>query len=367
MNKKKAIKVYLQSPWKFPDSPYYKSLIENPPEGVEFLNAEKQKGVITNKNKFLFSNKLKKFIRGTLKKLNLSIPNAHKSPEGNYDLIHCAHCLSRNKNKPWIADIESIFSFTIPWKNSKSTIKRIKKILQNKNCKKVLPWTTEISNEILRNFPEVKPKIEVVYPAIPEIKNLKKPKNKKLKIIFIARYFDIKGGLIALEILEKLRKKYEIEGIAVSPVPENWKRKYSKLKIYNLMPQKELFKLMQSSDLFLYPGSIDTFGFSLLEAMAFGLPIITINTKWTKSRKEIIENNKTGFIFDVKEKLSFNEIKEKEKKVVEKLIEKVSELIENKKLRERMSKNCMEIIKNGKFSIKERNKKLKRIYEDALR
>jgi len=114
--------------------------------------------------------------------------------------------------------------------------------------------------------------------------------------------------------MERLRKKYNIEGIVVSNVSEDLKKKYNKLKIYDLMPQNKLFELMQNSNLFLYPSSVDTFGFSLLEAMAFGLPIITINTWGTKSRKEIIKNKKTGFIFEVKEKLSFDKIGQKEKK-----------------------------------------------------
>jgi len=51
---KKPIKVYLQYPWKFPDSPYYKYLIESPPKGISFQNIQKQKGVITNKRFFWF-------------------------------------------------------------------------------------------------------------------------------------------------------------------------------------------------------------------------------------------------------------------------------------------------------------------------
>ena len=133
------------------------------------------------------------------------------------------------------------------------------------------------------------------------------------------------------------------------------------------MPQNKLFELMQNSNLFLYPSSVDTFGFSLLEAMSFGLPTITINTWGTKSRKEIIKNKKTGFIFEVKEKLSFDKIGQKEKKVIKKLVENMSKLIENKKLREKMSKECIKEIKSGKFSIKERNKKLKRIYQEAIK
>ncbi|NCN86438.1 glycosyltransferase family 4 protein [archaeon] len=364
MNK---IKVYLQYPWKFPDSPYYKYLIQDVPEGIVYQNVEKQKGVITSKRFFWFSNFLKRNIRRYSDKLNLNIPNAHLSPKGNYDLIHCAHCLSKNKDKPWVADIEMTPSFAISGWDKKKGQNKIRKILLRKNCKKILPWAESIKEDILKIYPEIKNKVEVVYPAVPEIKNLKKPKNKKLKIIFVARYFDIKGGLIALEVLERLRQKYGITGIVISNVSDVLKKKYSKIKIYDLMPHKEVCKLLENSDLFLYPGSLDTFGFSLLEAMAFGLPIITINTTWTKSRNEIIENEKTGIIFDVTKKLSFNKIEEAEEKVIEKLVENTSRLIENKNIRDKMSKECIKMIKDGKFSIKERNKKLRKIYENAIK
>jgi hypothetical protein len=50
----KKIKVYLQYPWKFPDSPYYKCLLQEHPKEIEYLNVEKQKGVITIKLNFIF-------------------------------------------------------------------------------------------------------------------------------------------------------------------------------------------------------------------------------------------------------------------------------------------------------------------------
>ena len=362
-----SLKVYLQYPWKFPDSPYYKYLVSSPPEGIEFLNTKKQRGVITNKRFFWFSNFLKRNIRRWANKLNLVIPNTHSSPKGNYDLIHCAHCLSKNKIKPWVADIESWWSMGISGTNTKKCIKKIKGTLMHKNCKKIMPWTEHTKKQISMKFPEIKDKIEIVYPAIPGIKNLKKSKNRNLRIIFIARYFYLKGGLIALEVLEKLRQKYRIEGILVSNVPENLKKKYSKLKIYNLIPQKKLFELMESSDIFLYPSFADTFGFSLLEAMSFGLPIISINTNKTKTRKEIVEDGKTGLIFDVNKNLNYYKIEKREKEVINKLILNASKLIKNKKFKEEMSKNCVNIIKNGKFSIKERNKKLREIYSEAIK
>jgi glycosyltransferase involved in cell wall biosynthesis len=120
---------------------------------------------------------------------------------------------------------------------------------------------------------------------------------------------------------------------------------------------------------------VDTFGFGLLEAMSFGLPIVTLNTKKTRTRKEIIENNKNGMIFDINEEITKRILREKDKliinreieEIISKLFYNVCELIENKNLREKMSKNCLEEIENGKFSIENRNKKLKRIYQEVLK
>ena len=67
------------------------------------------------------------------------------------------------------------------------------------------------------------------------------------------------------------------------------------------------------------------------------------------------------------ESCKFNKITEKEEKVVKKLIKNTSKLIEDKDLREKMSKECLRVIKEGKFSIKERNKQLKRIYEETIK
>jgi len=368
------IKVYLQYPWKFPDSPYYKYLVENPPKNVEYINAEKQKGVITNYKKFWFFNFLKRNIRRFTSFFNFSVPNAHLTKTSqNYDLIHCCHCLSKNKNKPWVADIESEWQLYLG-KKTKRAKEKVKKILMSNNCKKILPWTQITGNEIIKEFPEIKDKVEVIYPAIPVNKKIsKKNENDKIAILYATRYFWLKGGIIALEVYKKLKERYDdkIDLIFISDVPEKVKERYPKQKIKNLVSNKELFKLYEKSDIFFYPSFVDTFGFGLLEAMSFGLPIVIVNTKYTKTRREIMGDNKNGLMFDVEDIITERLIKEKErlikeKEIINKLFGNCSKLINNKKLREKMSKNCINEIKNGKFSIKERNKKLKRIYEEAL-
>jgi glycosyltransferase involved in cell wall biosynthesis len=364
MNK---IKVYLQYPWKFPDSPYYKYLIQEVPKGIEYKNIEKQKGVITNKNFFWFSNFLKKNIRKWVTKLNLSFSNTHFSPKGNYDLIHCAHCLSKNKNKPWVADIESAWQFFIG-KETKKSRRKVKKIILTKNCKKILPWTNKVKEDILKIFPELKNKIEVIYPTVPSIKKSKKFNEKKITLLFTGRYFYYKGGLHALEVIDKLTKKYKhVYGIFNSEIPEEISKKYSnnkKIKFYGLIPQKKLFELYEKSDVSIYPGYTDSFGFAYLESMAFGIPIVTVDGD---SRKEIVTEDKTGFVINRPKNFSWKKIGGVESRIINEIVDKTSKLIENKKLLETMSKNCIKEISLGKFSIKERNKKLKRIYEEGVK
>ena len=101
------MKVYMQYPLGISDSQYYKSMIDNPPKDVQYINPIKGDGVINNEKQFLILNYLKKKVRTWTNRLGLVIPNAHTSPKGDYDLIQCAHCLSKN-NSPYVIDVESM-------------------------------------------------------------------------------------------------------------------------------------------------------------------------------------------------------------------------------------------------------------------
>ena len=365
------MKVYLQYPWRFPDSPYYKYLIESPPEGVEYLNVSKQKGVITKKKFFWFSNFLKRTIRRLVNLFRIPILNAHHTPhKERYDLIHCAHCLSLNKTK-WVADLESLWQL---WVNgtegkTKSGLRKARKILSRPNCKKIIAWTERTKREFVKYFPEIERKVEVVYPGIPIPKVKERKNNKEITLLFVGRYFYEKGGLDVLRTFDFLTKKYKnVECLVVSETPEKIKERYSqnpKIKFFGLMPQEELYeKIYSKTDIFVYPGYSDTFGFAMTEAMSFGIPVVSVEGK---SRKEIVEEGKTGFVVERPSHYSVKEIEFREKEdIIKNLIEKTSLLIEDKTQRNKMSEECRKLIKEGKFSIKQRNMKLKKIYEEIL-
>ena len=359
-------RIYLQSPWKTLDSTYYKFLRESPPLGVKYYPS-KSSGVLHNAGQLQINDFLKQSIKKIIKYFYPSMPNAHYTSNAKkYDLIHCAHCLSMNK-KPWVCDIEFVGQFWAgsSFKNTPSK-KTVRKYLQSDYCKKIMAWSEWSEKGILREFPELEGKIEIVYPAAPFMKRIKKKSDKKLQILFVGRDFEVKGGEIVWEVIDRLTKKYgNVEGVIISNCSKENFKENKKIKIYNLVSQKKLFEeIYPQADIFLYPTFSDTFGFAILEAQSFGLPVIAMKTGSTHTIKETIQEGKTGFIV---ENLEANAGKRVFKdKIFNEILLKTEKLVKNGKLRGEMSRNCLREIENGKFSIKRRNKQLGRIYSEAL-
>ena len=304
--------------------------------------------------------------------LNFPFPNIHLThPNKKCDVIHCAHCLSLNQKKPWITDFEGLWQTTVSGKNTFLNRKIVNRILKRENCKKIVVWTEKAKRDFIKSFPEIEKKIEVVPFALP-LQKIKRVKKDKVTLLFISRYFYEKGGLEALEIIDSLTKKHkEVFGVMISDIPQEVLQKYSKndkIQFHSLVPHEKLMnEIYPNSDLLVYPGFSDSFGFVMPEAMSFGIPVITVNNF---ARKEIVEDGKTGFVVEANQKFDWGEGPLKlanRERLIESLIEKTEKLIKNRQLLEKMSKECRKVIKEGKFSLKERNKKMKKIYEEALK
>ena len=354
------MKVYLAYPWKFPDSPYYKYLVEYPPKGIDYMNANsKNYGATHSMTKLWIMNFIKRNLNRIRKNI-FPVPNL-VNVKGSYNLVHCARCLNLSKI-PYVVDLEDYWS--LGGLNSRFSWgkRKIELELSKEKCKRILPWTNAAKDRFLKEFKNKKiaEKTETLHPAVPLSKIKKTNKTgKNINILFVSRYFWIKGGLFALEVLKKLREKYDIGSFIVSDVPKELKEKYSMLNFVGLVPYEELQKIYQKSSIFLYPSFVDTFGFSQLEAMSYGIPVITVDGF---ARKEIIDDGKTGFIVGRPKKVDYNKIGKVERKIINDLVEKTSLLIESDSLREKMSKNARKEIENGKFSLEQRNKRLKEIY-----
>jgi len=366
----KKIKVYLQRPWIFGDSPYYDYLTKNVAEEIEYINVKgKKQGIVEDIKKFKLLNKVKRVVKLTLRNLFPFLPNVHLTlASDEYDIIHCAHCLSLNK-KPWVVDIEYVNQF---WAGGipKKQKWLIKKLLKSKYCKKILAWTEWTKKSILEHFPELEQKIEVVYPALP-LQKLRKKTGKKINLLFVSRRFYFKGGLHALEVMDSLTKKYSnVEGLIISDVPEEVMSKYSKnskIKFLKFVPKKKLFsEIYPMTDILIYPSYTDTFGFIILEALSFGISVISVGGQ---SRDDLIKNGKNGFIIKEPKKWNVQDLEKIStlKKTIGEIERKTELLIKNRKLIGKMSANALKEFKGGRFSVKERNKKIERIYSEAIK
>ena len=359
----RKIKVHIQYPLKISDSQYYKSMIDHPPKNIEFTGQRKT-GMVISEGKFKGFDNIKRIIKLVLNNVPLPIPNAHYTRGNDFDLIHCAHCLSLNKS-PWVADIEFINQM---WGGVKLTSARkqiVRKIISSDYCKRIIAWTEATKKDIIEMFPEIADKVEVVYYALPKMKE-KRRKGKNIILFFSGRHFDAKGGLHATEVMDRLTKKYSnVRGVINGAIPEEIISKYSKnkrLKFCQLMPHKDLLKLFSQADIFVYPGYSDSFGFIYMEAMSFGIPIVTVDGH---SRREIIRNKRDGFVLD-RPFVPSPKYFYSNDNIINKLEKKVELLIKNKKLRTKMGKYCLKEIKSGKFFLKRRNAQLEKIYREAV-
>jgi len=269
--------------------------------------------------------------------------------------------------------------------------------LTSNKCKRILPQSNAAKDDLRRalgekNWEKIKDKTEVLYLAMRPYKK-KRPRRKDKKIIlsFIGiQGFYGKGAQDLLKAYEELTKKYKNIELRMKgdEFPEEY-IKYKKLPglklITKYLPKEKLFEEMYlGADIFVFPTQKDHYGVVLLEAMSAGLPLV--GTK-SFTLPELIIDGKNGLLVDTKyswenylihkkgksvksrDKEYAKDLEKIHPEIVKELVEKLSKLIESKKLREKMGRESRKMIedKEGKFSIIKRNKQLRKIYDEALK
>jgi glycosyltransferase involved in cell wall biosynthesis len=304
---------------------------------------------------------------------------------GNFDLIHSGRGILILSKLPYVVDFEHVaacVNHRLDWIKNRFYRKILEKLFSATNCRKILPWSYAAEKTIRTNLntSRFEEKIEVVYPAMHPVKLPKSKERKSVNVLFVGHAFEAKGGRELLLAFCKLSKRYDVSLNMVSNVPKEYLKLIEKHKnIHIVKPPVErsiLFEnLFSHSDIFVLPTYIDSFGFSILEAMSFGMPVITTDFF---AGPEIIEDNKSGFLIrlpNLIKSIPYSPIKPREyNKIISKplstvtiqLVEKLSVLIENDSLRKKMGRRNRKQIEKGKFSIRERNRKLRKIYETAI-
>ena len=134
---------------------------------------------------------------------------------------------------------------------------------------------------------------------IPSTIKTKTYSDSSLQLLWVGRFMPRKGGLLIIEIMEKIREFKDItltivgDGSQRDEIINSIKSKGLEKSVYLVgrVPYEEVKKYYGSHDAFLFTSLRDSCPAQLVEAMAFGLPIITLDLHG----QSVIVNEETGF------------------------------------------------------------------------
>lgn len=296
-------------------------------------------------------------------------------------------------NKPWIytpGDFASAVGFNLLGLPTPKSIRVqfMKQLMLRDNFKKLL-FKSETGKETLKSYggitdSRIWDKTDVVYSAVREVEESKiRYQDSKINILFSGEFLR-KGGANTVDAFLKLAKEYSHIHLRVCS--------FEKFQTSNQTLQNEYLSKIQNSDrisfgfvdrdtlmnevlpdtdIYLCPTYQEIWGYSIEEAMAFGIPVVATNHF---AIPEMIEHEKNGYLIETEQ---FDFIRNAKGYVVNEIPQEFMEymtdqvymytkkLIESVSLRKRFGLHSLEVART-KFSMSTRNKKMKRIYEEIL-
>ena len=221
-----------------------------------------------------------------------------------------------------------------------------------------------VINKIKQRFPKQAEKIYCVYNGVnlnvfsSQVQNIEKDDSNVIRLLYVGRVSPEKGIHILLDAFQILYKRHNnlelnivgsagsapyeymvlisddprVKGLA--PFYQGWRKRdnyFSSLtsqlppelgknvKFVGAVPHSEVVNYYHRSDLLVNPSFTEAFGMSLVEAMACKVPVVAT---LTGGMIEIIEGNQGGLLVEVGD--------------VNRMVDAISEIIENDKLRSSM-------------------------------
>ena len=381
--------IYLEPIWKLHS--LYREYVDFPPEGYEFMSSRPTAGGLVRRlSKVAASYSLQRQLSRIMPlALMKSYLESFKNVPREVDLTFaCEHLVLRKE--PWVTDVGCFANFLSGDYQHFQRYKRIiERALGSPWCKKILCWSEFGRESLLGNLDgrRFEDKVEVLPLACRRRDFVKKDEEGKVKLLFvnsanILAEFDVKGGKEALEAFALLTRKYEnLEVTLRSDLPVAFRRRYQGVRglhiIDKVVPWDQLEQEFMSADIFVMP-TYTGIASAILEAMSYELPVVTTNVY---HQPEVVEDGRTGLLVEKSEQVpwyvhgsipndplhpSFQRaIRTVDHRLVRRIAEKVSVLIENPELRRSMGRAGRWEVEHGKFSIERRNERLKRILDEC--
>lgn len=264
------------------------------------------------------------FVNRTLGKPLLPVFNLNNQFEdldlNRVDLLHFFNGVSYGRT-PWVSSFETIlprFSHLVTRHHGQeiahvspdALTRRGLEALAGRSCLAILPLSQSaalMQTDLLKDLPAeyaqpILDKMRVLHPPqevlVPEVKVREYSSDNPIRFILVGAAFFRKGGREVLEVFERLvrQEKLPVRLIIVSSLRiEPYAAKeteadvaWAKAKIaenadwieyYSALPNADTLALMRTADVGMLPSYADTYGFSVLEAQASGLPVITTDIR----------------------------------------------------------------------------------------
>jgi glycosyltransferase involved in cell wall biosynthesis len=370
----------------------YSGFFENPPAGYRFVESEGLWTSIAREdlspNRLLVDTVFELTSRWMPLNLfsGLADPFASRVP---HDMLYSSgHVVWRNE--PWVVDLE-MASHLAGYRTSHLMryAQILRSRLESENCRGILVWTDAARESLLRSLKakDLESKIWVVRLAVPSRRALRKTQSRLKKVLFVGSAnfpadFHNKGGKEVLRAFEKVSgERDDVEFIMRSVIPPEFceasKRVRNLTLIQEPIPWNRMEELFASADIFVFP-SHQTPGMVFLDAMSYGLPIVTTDV-W--ANREMILDGVNGILVDPPEEIRYEDEFRNPlwgergiagmisnttfESVAVQTADAINRLLDDDTLRKRMGEAGREMTAEGLFSVKKRNDSLARFLDMA--
>ncbi|MGO9138899.1 MAG: glycosyltransferase family 4 protein [Syntrophales bacterium] len=191
-----------------------------------------------------------------------------------------------------------------------------KALVKNRRCRRFVS-VSHLAQEILRQtYPMDGEKLQVIYPGIDaekfqsldrkqcrgEIRSRLGIGEEDVVILFVSMNFDIKGLDALMRAVAKAKLNWPGEKIKLLIVGKGDEKKYKRLAmslgigndvIFAGVQKEFLERIYLASDIFSILSKFDTFGITVLEAMAASLPVIVSGNV---GAKDLVQQGINGFV-----------------------------------------------------------------------
>ena len=280
----------------------------------------------------------------------------------DFDIIHTHERIFRADlctlhwvpHRFWIQKVRgkkqaSLFDYATMWV--------VKKLAKNKRCHKFVAVSSLTKERFLKEYPNVdSSEVTIIHPGVDIEKYTKLDRQscryevrknlgismEEIVVIFVSMNFDIKGLDYLMMGLSEFKERHPKEKFKLLIIGKSNNGQYVSLAekigiqdniLYmGAIPHDHIAKFYLAADIFSMPSRFDTFGLTVLEAMAASLPVIVSTNV---GAKDIVKQGINGFIIDnAKHK---NEIAD------------AMELLWNNTVRMRMSKDSFNTALNHRW------------------